>query len=224
MHAALLPGLAFAPWRLSGTVVGAALNDPAHLAALGDQVHAAPYKAAPKAPVLYFKPRHTLAPPGATTRLPPGEGALCVGATLGIVIARSACRVAAADALQHIAGYALVADLFVPHASQYRPHARHKVLDASCLVGPPRSAKECGDPDALTMEVQVGEGAPVRLSTAGMVRPVAALVQDVSEFMTLQPGDLLLLGVRHLAPLAGAGQHYRITSPGLGELRGEVQA
>ena len=46
-----------APWRLSGVVYGTLLNDPATLAELGDAVHAAPYKAPPRAPVLYLKPR-----------------------------------------------------------------------------------------------------------------------------------------------------------------------
>ena len=46
----VLPAFDFAPFRLSGEVVGALLNDPAALAALGDAVAAPPYKAAPTAP------------------------------------------------------------------------------------------------------------------------------------------------------------------------------
>jgi len=54
--------------RLSGVVVGALLNDPAELRALGDAVHQPPHKAPPVAPVLEVKPRHTLAADGAGRR------------------------------------------------------------------------------------------------------------------------------------------------------------
>ena len=55
----------FAPYRLSGTVYGVLLNHRAALEALGAAAHELPYKAPPKAPVLYLKPRNTLVPPGA---------------------------------------------------------------------------------------------------------------------------------------------------------------
>jgi hypothetical protein len=48
------------PYRSSGIVYGTLLNSVASLASLGDAVNAAPYKAPPKAPVLYVKPRNTL--------------------------------------------------------------------------------------------------------------------------------------------------------------------
>src|SRR6516225_1614869 len=50
---------------VSGAVYGTLLNDRAALEALGDAVNAAPYKAPPKAPVLYVKPCNTLAGHGA---------------------------------------------------------------------------------------------------------------------------------------------------------------
>ena len=54
-----------APYRLSGTVYGVLLNHRDALAALGDAASQPPYKATPKAPVLYLKPRNTLVGPGA---------------------------------------------------------------------------------------------------------------------------------------------------------------
>ena len=56
-----LPGLDVPPFRLSGVVYGTLLNHEPALAALGPATHQAPYKAPPKAPVLYLKPRNTLA-------------------------------------------------------------------------------------------------------------------------------------------------------------------
>ena len=53
-----------APFRLSGRVYGTLVNHRSALELIGDAITAAPYKAAPQAPVLYVKPRNTLAGPG----------------------------------------------------------------------------------------------------------------------------------------------------------------
>lgn len=208
------------PYRLSGVVVGALLNDPAQLAALGDAAHQPPHKAPPRAPVLEVKPRHTLAGDGATVRLPAGETGLEAGASLAIVIGRTACRVAAADAMGFVAGYLIAADFSLPLAAHYRPSVRLKARDGFCPLGPQVvPAAQVADPDALTVEVRIDGELVHRHGTAGRVRGVAQLIADVSEFMTLQPGDILLLGRSQGAPLARAGQVVSMTITGLGTLR-----
>ena len=211
--AILDPRLDFAPWRLSGTVIGPLLNDPAALSALGDTVNAPPYKAPPRAPVLYVKPRNTLVGSGAEIAAPADGGEYELGATLGLIIGRTACRVAAADALQHVAGLAIVVDLSVPHASFYRPSVRFKARDGSCIVGAGR-ARGALDPDAVLLRVSV-DGRPAHEAPmAGLQRPAARLIEDVSAFMTLHPGDLLLLGVRHGAPRVRGGQRFAVAGEG----------
>jgi 5-oxopent-3-ene-1,2,5-tricarboxylate decarboxylase/2-hydroxyhepta-2,4-diene-1,7-dioate isomerase len=208
----------FAPYRLSGTVYGVLLNHAPALAALGDAVNAAPYKAPPKAPVLYVKPRNTLAGAGSACTLPPGVDALQVGANLGIVIGRTACRVAAGDAAAFVAGYVVVDDLSVPHESFYRPSVRFKALDGSCVVGAPVERAAVGNPDALAVRVLVDGELVQRTDTAGRIRGMATLLADVTEFMTLAPGDIVLLGTSHGAPTARAGQRITIEIDGLGRL------
>jgi 5-oxopent-3-ene-1,2,5-tricarboxylate decarboxylase/2-hydroxyhepta-2,4-diene-1,7-dioate isomerase len=213
------------PYRLSGVVYGTLLNDAPALAALGDAVHQAPYKAPPKAPVLYIKPRNTLASCGAAVEVPQEGGELEIGAALGLVVGRTACRVAEAQALEHLAGYVIVADLSVPHTRFYRPSVRFKARDGSCLVGPqvvPRSA--VADPDALAIEVTIEGRVVQRADTSGMRRGAAKLLADVTEFMTLHPGDVLMLGVPHGAPRARAGQRFAIEIAGLGRLDGTLVA
>src|ERR1700688_5221120 len=114
------------PYRLSGTVYGALLNHRAALAGLGDAVNLPPYNGPPKAPVLFIKPRNTLLPPGEVVRIPVGPPALEVGACLGLVIGRTACRVSEHAAFAHVAGYLIVADVSVPHANLHRPSIRFK--------------------------------------------------------------------------------------------------
>lgn len=208
-----------APWRLSGTVVAALLNDPAQLAALGEASHAAPYKAPPRAPVLGVKPRNTWCGDGAAVEVPADPGAVQLAPTLAIVIGRTACRVSADHALTCVAGYAIAQDLALPHASHYRPAVRQRVRDGFCPMGPRVvPAAQVAAPDALAVELRVDGVVVQRGSTAGRVRGVAALVADVSAFMTLQPGDLLLLGPAAGAPQVRAGQVASVSIEGLGTL------
>jgi 5-oxopent-3-ene-1,2,5-tricarboxylate decarboxylase / 2-hydroxyhepta-2,4-diene-1,7-dioate isomerase len=215
----------FAPWRLSGTVYGTLLNDPAALAAIGDAVHAAPYKAPPRAPVLYIKPRNTLAGHAAAIPVPASAPTLEVGAALGIVIGRATCRIHAQDAMSHIAGWTLVADLGVPHDSFYRPSVRLKALDGSCLLGPRVvPVHSIADPDALTLKVTTPRCGVQRFTTSGMQRRVAQLLQDVSAFMTLSAGDVLMLGVKAGAPQASVGESFSVECAQIGTLPGQLVA
>jgi 5-oxopent-3-ene-1,2,5-tricarboxylate decarboxylase / 2-hydroxyhepta-2,4-diene-1,7-dioate isomerase len=211
-------GPAFLP-PTRGTVYGTLLNHHDALAALGEQVHAAPYKAPPRAPVLYIKPRNTLVGHRVPVVVPDDAPELEIGATLGVVIGSTASRVAAAQALEHVAGYTVVCDISVPHASFYRPSMRFKCRDGFCPMGPAVVARaQVPDPDALEIVVSIDGRAVHRSGTAGLVRPVARLIADVSEFMTLFPGDVLMVGVAAGAPRARAGQTVSIEIAGVGRL------
>ncbi len=209
--------------RFPGTVIGTLLNDPAALAALGSAVDLPPYKAPPRAPVLYVKPRNTYAGPGARVAVPMPGGQFEIGASLGLVIGRTACRVSEAQALGHLAGYVIVIDLAVPHEDFYRPSVRFRARDSSCLIGSRIvPCDEVADADALAWQVSVDGLTLQRATTRGRVRGVARLLADVTEFMTLRPGDILMLGVSHGAPKAGAGQRFEVEFAGLGQLGGSL--
>ena len=201
-----------------GTVYGTLLNHADALAALGEAVHEPPYKAPPKAPVLYIKPRNTWADAGDAIVVPAGVNELEIGATLGLVIGRTACRVREAEALSFVAGCVIVADVSVPHASYYRPSLRFKARDGFCPIGPVVPLGRVGALDALQVQVEVDGVLVHRSSTAGLMRTAARLLAEVSEFMTLSPGDVLMLGVAAGAPRARAGQRVSILIDGLGRL------
>ena len=219
-------GLAFdvPPFRLSGNVYGVLMNHRAALAALGDAVHQPPYKAPPKAVVLYVKPRNTLIAPGGAALVFDSGETLEVGAALGIVIGRTASAVGEGEAMNCVAGYVIVADFSVPHESWFRPAIRFKARDGSCAIGPGVVARDAiADPDALDVRVYVDGELVHRASTDGTFRPVARLVADVSDFMTLAPGDVLLAGVAPGAPRVGAGARVAIEIDGLGRLETPVR-
>lgn len=207
------------PYRLSGTVYGALLNHRSALEALGAAVSQPPYKEAPKAPVLYLKPRNTLAASGDPVAVPPGVGELEIGATVGLVIGRPACRLTAQNALEHLAGYLIVNDVSVPHPSYYRPSIPCKARDGFCPLGPQVVAcAAIADPDALTIRVYVDGELRQTASTAQLLRPVKRLLAEVTEFMTLAPGDVLAVGVAAPAPRVRPGQQASIEIDGLGRL------
>ena len=213
------------PYRLTGTVVGALLNHAPQLAALGEAVHQPPYRAAPVAPVLAIKPRNTLALDGAAIEVPAGVAALEICASLGIVIGRTACRVPRAAALDWVGGYTIVNDVSVPQASHYRPAVRFKARDGFCPIGPRVvAAREIAAPDALQVNVLIEGRIAQRSNTGERVRGVAQLIADVTDFMTLLPGDVLMLGVAAGAPQAHAGQSVSITIEGLGSLNNRLVA
>jgi len=217
-------GPAFLP-PTHGTVYGTLLNHRDALAALGDQVNAAPYKAPPQAPILYIKPRNTVVGHRVPVVVPGDATELEIGATLGIVIGRTASHVAEAEALAFVAGYTVVNDISVPHASVYRPSMRFKCHDGFCPMGPAIVARSLvPDPDALGIAVAIDGETVHRSSTAGVIRPAARLLADVSEFMTLFPGDVLTIGVAAGAPRARAGQTVTITIHGVGQLENTLVA
>ena len=207
------------PWRLSGVVYGTLLNHTESLAALGDAVHAAPYKAPPRAPVLYVKPRNTRNVHGGAVAVPADVAALEVGASLGIVIGQPACRVPVQDALRYVAGYTTVNDVCIPHTVYYRPSIRLRARDGFCPIGPTVVPREAiAQPDNLRVRTWIDGVLQHDSHTGDRVRGVAQLLADVTEFMTLLPGDVLLLGSAANPPQAAAGQRSRIEIEGLGAL------
>ena len=208
-----------APYRLSGTVYGTLLNHRSALTELGGKAALPPYNAAPRAPVLYIKPRNTLALAGERVEIPAGMQDLEIGACLGVVIGRTACRLSVADALEYVAGYLIVNDVSVPHESFYRPSIRLKAQDGFCPLGPVVATRSAiANPDGLLIRTYVAGVLVQTCSTADLVRPVAQLLSDVTEFMTLSAGDVLAVGVARPAPRVRAGEVVDIQIDGIGTL------
>lgn len=141
------------------------------------------------------------------------------------MIGRRATRIDAARADDYIAGYTVVSDVSVPHASYYRPAVRHKCRDGYCPVGPWVTPREAvGDPGALSMAVRINGETRQRNHTGNLIRPVAQLLAEVTAFMSLEAGDVLLAGVPEGAPLAHAGDSVEIEIERVGCLRHTVIA
>lgn len=213
----------FPPFELSGRVYVALLNHRTAVEAIAGVASRPPHNGLPKAPVLFIKPRNTLALSGEPIEVPAGEHELEVAAMLGLVIGSTACRVAEARAHEHIAGYVIVNDISVPHPNYYRPSVRYKARDGFCPLGPRAAAPdEVGDPDKLAIHTYVDGALIQTTSTSQLIRPTARLLADVTEFMTLAPGDVLALGASAPAPRARAAQTVAIEIDGIGRIENRL--
>lgn len=207
----------------SGTIYGALLNDRPTVERLDAAFHAPPYKAPPVAPVLYIKSRNTVVPAGTAAPVPAQPGQVRIDATVGAVIGRRASRVLTAEAMAYVRSFVIVSDLALPHESYYRPAVRERCRDAFC----PMSQEIPADGFELaTASIVVSvNGRPVHTRAFGtLVRPLAQLLADVTEFITLEVGDVLLVGPPDGAPNAGPGDTVELTVEGLGSLRHTLSA
>ena len=217
------------PWLPSGTVYGTLLNFRRECALWAPKMVEPPYLAAPRAPVLYVKTANTFVPAGAAVSVT-GEAQL--GATLGLVIGGFESNEALAgasqaqgtinheaDALARVAGCVLIDDLSLPHASYYRPAIRWRNRDGFLVCAPAVTPAHEVDLKTLTIEARVNGVRVQTVDLSTLVRDAATLLADVGAFMTLQPGDVLLLGTDCLPdgtrPHAKAGDHVEISAPGL---------
>ena len=213
-----------APFRLSGTVYGTLLNHRSALAAVAQEMVRPPYNAPPRAPVLYVKPRNTLARCGDPVEVPaaasgPAQAKWKWARAWESSSDAPPATCPEAAALDYVAGYLIVSDVSIPHPNYYRPSIRYKARDGFCPLGPRVAARaEIADPNALTIRTYIDGALMQTMSTADSIRSVARLLSDVSEFMTLAPGDVLAAGAAAPAPRARAGQSRPIEAGALGTL------
>lgn len=207
------------PVLKAGTVYGVLLNSNEEWTAWKPQMNEPPYKGAPQSPVLYVKTANTWSVCGSAIGVPSRSPQAEVGACLGMVIGSNAHSINAAQAISHVAGYVLLNDLSLPHASFYRPPVKYKNLDGFLGIGPRLATPaETGDPSEVKIEVRIDGQLRQTFAGSQMRRSAAQLLADVSEFMTLRRGDVLLLGLGANRPLANAGQRIDIRARGIAAL------
>ena len=145
-------------------------------------------------PVLFTKFATTLAGPFDAIPLPPEPEAIDYEGELTVVIGERARRVPRDRALDHVAGYTLANDVSM-RDYQYKTHQwlQGKAWDASTPVGPDLvTLDEISEP--LTLKTFVNGVKVQESSTELLIFDVPTLVSTVSEFATLEPGDLILTG------------------------------
>lgn len=208
---------------ISGTIYGCLLNEEKSMKERTDLFSEKPYQALPNAPILYIKPENTKSGHLSEVALPAEESHVQVGGTLGIVIGKTATAISAEDALDYVHGYTIVSDLSLPHDSFFRPAVKYRALDRFNPAGPWIVKKETiHNPNQLTITTKFNDEEVFTFETKNLIRSVEQLLSDVTAFMTLQPGDCLLIGTPIDLPLAKKGDQIDIHIAEVGHLQHSI--
>jgi 2-keto-4-pentenoate hydratase/2-oxohepta-3-ene-1,7-dioic acid hydratase in catechol pathway len=162
--------------------------------------------AVPPEPVLFMKATSAVCGPNDDVIIPKGSLKTDWEVELGVVIGREARYVDEADAMSHVAGYCVINDVSerafqIERAGQW---VKGKSADTFGPTGPWLvTADEVADPQNLQMWLKVDGHMYQNGSTRTMVYGVRHLVSYVSQFMSLQPGDIISTGT---PPGVGMGQ------------------
>ena len=150
----------------------------------------------PQTPVLFSKFNNTLAAACEAVPLPKVASQYDYEVELGVVIGRRASSVPVERALEYVLGYCTANDLSArdlqTRTSQW---LLGKTLDRFCPVGPYLVTRdEVPDPQRLALRTWVNGELRQNSSTADMIFSVAEIVSYASQYMTLEPGDLIITG------------------------------
>ena len=153
--------------------------------------------AVPPEPVIFAKATSAICGPNDTVKLPRGSKATDWEVELGVVIGKQAKYINEADALDHVAGYCVINDISERDFQNKRAGqwTKGKSADTFGPIGPWLvTREEVPDPQNLSMYLDVNGKRRQDGSTNTMVFGVAHLVSYLSQFMSLQPGDIISTG------------------------------
>ena len=173
----------------SGKFIGIGLNYADHAAESGMPI--------PKEPIFFMKSPHCIQGPDDDVMLPRGSRKTDWEVELGVVIGTRARYVSQKDALNHVAGYCTVNDVSEREFQLERGGTwdKGKSCDTFGPVGPWLVTRdEVPNPQRLTMWLDLNGQRMQHGSTRTMIFGVAKVVSYVSEFMTLEPGDIITTG------------------------------
>ncbi len=189
--------------------------------------HAAEFNSSvPEEPLVFLKPNTSVIGPGEPIVYPPETGNLQFEGELAVVIGRICRRVPADRAADVIFGYTVANDVTCRDLqAKDRQWSRAKGYDTFCPLGPwistHLSIEEAGQ---LSIETTLN-GEPRQRSTTGqMVYPIPRLIEFVTSFTTLLPGDVLLTGTPEGVGPMLPGDSVSVRVAGIGTLTNPVVA
>ncbi len=188
-------------------------NYAAHAEELGNDV--------PKEPLLFFKPPSAVIGPEETIRLPESTE-VHYEAELAVVIGSTCRNIPAERAADVILGYTCFNDISDRVAQQWETNwVRAKGFDTSAALGPIIvSSDEIEEPFRVVLRLNGETRQNGR--TSALIFPIPTLIETITAFMTLEPGDVIATGtpsgVGRLAP----GDIVEVTIEGIGTLRNPV--
>ncbi len=205
----------FAP----GTIVALGLNYADHAKELAFN--------AQDEPLVFLKGPGTLLGHRGVTRRPADVQFMHYECELAVVIGRTARQVPRADALQHVAGYCIANDYAIRDYLEnwYRPNLRVKNRDGATVLGPWLvDTADVTDPGSLGLRTFVNGKLTQQGNTRDLIYDIPYLIEYLSEFMTLVPGDVILTGTPEGVINVTPGDVVACEIDGLGRLVNTIAA
>lgn len=219
----------------AGLRVGSPIARPQAVLCIGQNyaAHAAESGAEPpSSPIIFFKHPNTVVGPFDDLVIPPGAAQVDWEVELGVVIGRRARYLSSPEeALEHVAGYVVshdVSERDYQLAQSGGQWSKGKSAETFNPVGPVLVPADQVDPQALRLWSTVNGEPRQDSSTADMIFSVAEIVHHLSQYMVLEPGDLINTGTPQGVALSGrfpyltAGDVVEMGIEGLGEQRQRV--
>jgi 5-oxopent-3-ene-1,2,5-tricarboxylate decarboxylase / 2-hydroxyhepta-2,4-diene-1,7-dioate isomerase len=202
-----------------GTVIALGLNYADHARELASN--------AQEEPLVFLKGPGTLLGHLGVTRRPAGVKFMHYECELAVVIGRTAIEVRRSRALQHVAGYCIANDYAIRDYLEnwYRPNLRVKNRDGGTVLGPWFvDADDVADPASLGLRTFVNGKLTQQGNTRDLIFDIPHLIEYLSSFMTLSPGDVILTGTPEGVVNVMPGDIVACEIDGLGRLINTIAA
>jgi 2-keto-4-pentenoate hydratase/2-oxohepta-3-ene-1,7-dioic acid hydratase in catechol pathway len=199
---------------LPSKIVCLGKNYAAHAAEFGGDV--------PDEPLLFLKPSTAVIGPADTIPLPSISNRVDYEGELAVVVGRLARSVRAEEAFRFILGYTCANDVTLRDLQKKDAQwTRAKGFDSSCPLGP--WVETDLDPNDARIETRLNGDTRQSATTAEMVFGVATVIEYITTFMTLLPGDVVLTGTPEGVGKLEPGDRIEVEVEGVGVLANPVQ-
>ncbi len=204
-----------------GTIIALGINYADHAKELAKELTIG----AKDEPLAFLKGPNTLLGHRGFTRRPRDAAFMHYECELAVVIGATAKKVARADAMRFVAGYTVANDYAVRDYLEnwYRPNLRVKNRDGATVLGPWLvDAADVPDPHALALRTLVNAQVTQHGNTRDLINDVPALIEYLSSFMTLSPGDVILTGTPEGVVNVNVGDEVVTEIDGIGRLQNTI--
>jgi len=174
-------------------------------------------------PLIFLKPPSSLNGPGGEIVYPKISERVDFEGELGLVIGRRARHVAAADAWDYVFGYTCVNDVTARDLQRRdKQWTRGKGCDTFCCVGPWVVRREEVEFDGIRVRTLLDREVRQDASVTEMIFPVGVIIEYVTQFMTLEAGDLIATGTPSGVGSMQPGSVVSVEVTGVGVLENRV--
>lgn len=201
----------------AGTIFALGLNYADHAKELAFK--------APDEPLVFLKGPQSLVGHRGQTRRPPGVTYMHYECELAVVIGKTARRVLKSNAYDYVAGYTVANDYAIRDylENYYRPNFRVKSRDQATPIGPWLvDAADVPDPMNLQLRTLVNGRVTQEGTTRDMIFDIPTLIEYLSAFMTLSPGDIILTGTPEGLTGVHVGDEVVTEIDGIGSLKNTI--